>query len=81
MKPDRIIAFAALAALAACGHTPAVIGDINDSSVKVVRGSDTPEPEIMAEAQRGCGIYGKAAVPVSRWEIEGGKSTHLFACK
>lgn len=80
-------AFMALGAsavlLAACGPQPAVISDINDSSVKVMAYPRTPKEAVRAEANRGCATYGKVAQPMSYQCVDEYCWTKqvLYACK
>jgi hypothetical protein len=77
-------AFAVVAALAtaACA-APAVISDINDSSLKIQVNNLTPETEIAQKAREGCGLYNKTPVPISHRCMDGYCMSKeiLFACK
>lgn len=76
--------FAVLMALAAAAcAAPAVISDINDSSLKIQVNSYTPATEIAAKAREGCGIYNKQPVPISERCMDGYCTYKelLFACK
>ncbi len=64
-------------------ETPAVISDINDSSLKVQAGFGTTDQMIMSKAREGCGLYGKKATRISQTctdEYCFGKQV-LFACR
>lgn len=80
-------AFMALGAsavlLTACGPQPAVISDIDDSSVKVMSYPRTPKEAVRAEANRGCQTYGKVAQPMSYQCMDEYCWTKqvLYACK
>lgn len=67
---------------AACA-APAVISDINDSSLKIQVNSYTPQNEIAQKAQEGCGIYHKTPVPISQRCLDGYciNKELLFACQ
>jgi hypothetical protein len=56
--------------LAGCG-TSAVISDINDSAVHVQVQGNVQDPKVLAEANRGCQRYGKAAQYVSHRCLDG----------
>lgn len=80
----RVLALAAAAVLlTACGPQPAVISDINDSSVKVMSYLRTPKEAVRAEANRACGTYGKTAQPISYQCMDEYCWTKqvLYACK
>ena len=66
-----------------CAATPAVISQINDSSLEVQAGLGTTDDMIMAEARRGCGIYNKTPVAISRRYLDEYciRKAVLFACK
>ncbi len=77
------IVFVCAAALLLGACAPAVISDINDSALKVQAGLGTTDEAILAEARRGCAIYGKTPVRISfvcKDEYCFTKD-HLFACK
>ncbi len=79
-----VLAFGAAAVLlAACGPQPAVISDINDSSVKVLQYPRTSQQAVRAEANRGCQTYGKVAQPLSYQCMDSYCSVKqvLYACK
>ncbi len=68
--------------VAGCAR-PAVISDINDSSLKVQTGLGTTDEMLMTKAREGCGLYGKTPVRIShtcRDEYCFSKQV-LFACK
>ena len=77
----RSAAILILWCLAACAQP--VIGDINDSSLKVVQRLGTPMEQVNAEAAGGCNIYGRTPVPISYNCLDGYCFTkqHLYACK
>ena len=72
----------ALGALQAC-TSPAVIADINDSSVHVQSGLGTTPTMIQREAEKGCAIYGKIPVELSYRCMDQNciRRDTLFACK
>lgn len=74
---------AAAVLLTACGPQPAVISDINDSSVKVLQYPRTSNQAVTAEANRGCGTYDKKAQPLSYQCMDQYCMTKqvLYACK
>ena len=63
--------------------TPAVISDINDSSLKVQGGIGTTDSDYYAKALEGCALYSKKPVRISHVCIDGYcmRKTVLFACK
>src|SRR5437867_1156593 len=71
------------AGIAVCACSSPVISDINDSAVKVQSAWYNNQNEAMAEANRGCGLYGKRAVPISSRCLDGYCSNKelLFACQ
>lgn len=75
-------AFLILFLLAGCA-APAIISDINDSSLKVQGNAYTPMEKIWAKAREGCAIYSKTPVSVSFQCLDGYcvRKEHLFACK
>ena len=66
-----------------CTPRPAVISDINDSSLKVETGLGTTDAMIQATAAEGCALYGKTPVWISHRCIDEYcfRKTVLFACK
>ncbi len=68
--------------LAGCA-APAVISDINDSSLKVQANAYTPMDEVNAKAREGCQIYNKTPVSISVQCLDGycTRKAYLFACK
>ena len=68
--------------LAGCA-APAVISDINDSSLKVQANVYTPMNEVNAKAREGCQIYNKTPVSISVQCLDGycTRKAYLFACK
>ena len=78
----RIRFFPMLFLLAGCA-APAVISDINDSSLKVQANAYTYMGEVLVKAREGCKIYNKTPVSIShqcqdQYCI---RSEYLFACK
>ncbi len=78
----RIRFFPMLFLLAGCA-APAIISDINDSSLKVQANAYTPMNEVWASARKGCTIYNKTPVSIShtcqdQYCI---RKEYLFACK
>jgi hypothetical protein len=78
----KVFAVATALVTAACA-APAVISDINDSSLKIQVNSYTPESEIAQKAREGCAIYDKTPVPISHRCMDGYciSKELLFACK
>ena len=68
----------ALLSLTAC--VAAAINDIGEDKV-TVRANDSGTDQIDAEARRGCGIYGRIAVFVSKEELKDGHYDYRYACK
>lgn len=69
--------------VAGCAAAPAVISDINDSSLKVQTGLGTTDEMVWTKAREGCSLYGKSPVRIShtcRDEYCFSKQV-LFACK
>ena len=62
-------------------RTSAGISYISDSAVTVLQDASTDPNTINAEAQRGCGIYGKNAVKASVLVRGDNVLEHLYACK
>ena len=79
-KIGAALAFAST--LGACA-APAVIADISDSAVRVQGNQYTENDAYMAEANRGCGLYGKSPMPLSETHTGPYSSVKqvLFACK
>lgn len=78
MKRWAIIA--ALAVLTACAGQP-VVGEMSQDRVIIV-GNNAGEPAILAEANRGCGMYGRSAHFMS-WRCMDQycvQKAYLFAC-
>lgn len=80
----RIISSAAwvLLGVALAGCANAVISDIGQDKVKVVAtGSDMKM--IGAEAEKGCAIYDRTPIPISKRCMDGycTQTEYLFACK
>jgi hypothetical protein len=73
---------AGLLSLAACA--PPAISDIATDKVKVQSEVDDPKA-VTAEAERGCAIYKRVPVPISKRRIQTGAYTsvyeYLFACQ
>lgn len=59
---------------------PAVTTDISSDKVRVLQKMTTTDADVMREANRSCGIYGKKPVPVSTYTQDFNK-VHLFACQ
>lgn len=61
---------------------PAVIADISDSALTVQQNMRTPMEAVVAEAERGCALFSKAATPISTRCINDSCAPrlHLFAC-
>ena len=85
---SMVILVAGCADLEGIEAPPAVISDVNDSSVKIQGAPSTPREEIAAEANRACGIYGKQAVSMDsvRCAVPSeygwcSREEHLFACQ
>ena len=77
-----IFIIATVLAIGAC-QTPAVIADINDSSLKVQAGIGTTDQQILAKAAEGCGLYNKQPTRISHSCMDEycfGKLV-LFACR
>ena len=72
-----------VALLTAACAAPAVISDINDSSLKIQVNNLTPQNEIAQKAQEGCGIYHKTPVPISQRCLDGYciNKELLYACQ
>lgn len=72
-----------LLSLAACASPPA-ISDIATDKVKVQSEIDDPKAAT-AEAQKGCAIYKRVPVPISKRQIRTGPYAYmfeyLFACQ
>ena len=66
-----------------CVATPAVISDINDSSLKVEGGMGTTDAMIQSKAAEGCALYSKRAVSISQQCMDQYclRRRVLFACK
>jgi hypothetical protein len=68
-------------ALAACTPSASIV-DIEEGKVLV---SATGDEDALAaqEAQRGCGVYGRTAVPLSSWCVDAvcSRAHYLFACR
>lgn len=74
------------------GKAPAVITEISDEHVKVISSGTTDgfintelasPAEMLAEAQRGCGKYGRKAEPISQGRFVRGRELtlmHLYSC-
>ena len=62
---------------------PAIISDINDSSLKVQIGLGTTDEMLMTKAREGCALYGKTPVRISHICMDGYcfRKQVLFACK
>ena len=74
--------FLILFLLAGCA-APAIISDINDSSLKIQGNAYTPMEEILAKAREGCAIYSKTPVSISFQCLDGYciRKEYLYACK
>jgi len=74
------IVVAAILTLSGCAS--AVISDLEDDKV-IVQAQYADMQMIKAEAQTGCAVHGKEAVPISQWCVDRYCSTknYLFACK
>ena len=68
--------------LAGCA-APAVISDINDSSLKVQANAYTSINEVNAKAREGCSLYSKTPVAISTQCLDGYciRKKYLYACK
>jgi hypothetical protein len=75
----KLLSVVVIFALAGCA-TQAVTTDIASDKVKVLQLLTTKDADVLAEATRSCGIYGKKPVPVSVYEQDF-KKVHLFACQ
>jgi chemotaxis methyl-accepting protein methylase len=69
-------------AVAVAGCANAVISDIATDKVKVVA-TDNDQKMIMGEAEKGCAIYKRTPVAISKRCIDAycTQSEYLFACK
>ena len=69
--------------VAGCAAAPAVISDINDSSLKVQTGMGTTDEMLMTKAREGCGLYGKTPIRISQTCMDEYcfRKQVLFACK
>jgi hypothetical protein len=77
----QILAWAAvLTTVSAC--RPPVIAGMSSDSVQVQVNPGDKDDAVLAEAQRGCGIYGKSPLPISERCLDGYCMTklRLFAC-
>lgn len=81
----RVAATLMLCLLAAGCAAPAVIADIEQDKVIVQANQYTPPGEVQAEAERGCALHGREAVPISTRQVGGSDFDrihhHLFACR
>ena len=68
----------ALLSITAC--VGAAINDIGEDKVSV-RANDSSMDRIDAEARKGCSIYGRIAVFVSKEELKDGHYDYLYACR
>jgi len=78
--PRNVVLLVSLGLLGACAS--AAISDIATDKVNVVaQGND--QTMIMNEAKRGCGIYNRTPVPLSKHCLDGycTRTEYLFACK
>jgi hypothetical protein len=73
--------FAVFLLLSGCAQ-PAVITDISDSSVTIQQTAFTKPESVTAEANRGCALYGKTALPLSTRCLDAYCTArlNLFAC-
>lgn len=69
-------------ALVGCAHSVGII-DIGQDRVRVRATNGAPIEDVMAEANRGCGLYNRRAIAVSRVCVGEYCSyvDHLFACR
>ena len=80
----KVLFSAVIVALLVSGcSTPAVISDIDDSSLKVQGGMGTTENDYYAKAKEGCSLYNKKPVRISHVCIDAycTRKSVLFACK
>jgi hypothetical protein len=71
-----------VSSLVVTGCASAVISDLEDDKV-IVQGTYADAAMVKAEADAGCSIHGKQAVPISQRCLDGYCTTrsYLFACK
>lgn len=81
MRPSATAFLAVVLALAGCAPSAAIV-DIEEDKVVV---SATGDEDALAaqEAQRGCAVYGRTAVPLSAWCLDAicSRAHYLFACR
>ena len=74
---------AALCLLTVGCAAPAVIADLEHDKVLVQANRYTDPNRIHAEAERGCALHGRTAVPISKRSAGGydARVLYLFACR
>ena len=77
----RVLSLTVLMFAGGCRTAP-VIADISDSAIVVQQLMTTPMADVVAEAERGCALYGKKSKQLSYTCVDGYCFTkrHLFAC-
>jgi len=76
----QLIAVAACLSIVGCA-VPAVIADIEHDKVIVQAHEFMTDPAaVQAEAERGCALHGRRAVPISTRPAGNFVELHLFAC-
>ena len=82
MRAPTIILLTLLAALGGC-HPAPTISQISESSLSIDQRLGTTMAQVRAEAERGCGVYGRTPALVSS-RCRGAicmTSTYLYACR
>ena len=82
MRAGRRGALLALSlALGGCAPSAAIV-DVEEDKV-LVRATGDEDALAAQEAQRGCAVYGRQAVPLSAWCLDAlcSSAHYLFACR
>ena len=83
MRMSVVTTMAAIGLLASgCRTMPAVIADLEEDKV-IVSAHElwTTEDDVVAEAERGCALHGRTAVPISVSSTGEFQLRYLFACQ
>jgi hypothetical protein len=70
-----------LTGLAACAPHAAIV-DVEEDKV-LIEATGDEDALALREAQRGCAVYGRTAVPLSAWCLDAlcSSARYLFACQ
>lgn len=76
---NKFVFLLCVSVLGGCA-VPAVTTDVASDKVRVLQRLTTSKEDVLQEATRSCGIYGKKPVYVSTYTQDLNK-VHLFACQ